>query len=254
MRPPLAEVHGQGQQLRRPTGPAARRSKGLDLAQRRISRRRPRVQRLLGAFIPRVERLACDCVGPPRVVEISPGARSWTLAYTSEPPPTPAAVITTRSRISLTSNMPPGLASACQISRPASSGRSGKSALPKRRPRSSTQTLIPASARRHAAMPPPNPDPTTITSYEGFTPPAYPFGLPPSGATPHASRELCFGSAGRYVPVHENDRPLRHAARVVQGSLDAQGFLRFAVPSGAAEASRSFIHPGDPAGERSSHR
>src|SRR3712207_4111210 len=61
--------------------------------------------------------------------------------------------------------MPPGFARGCQTRRAASSGRSTKSPRPKRRPRSSTQTLRPAPASRHAAIPPPNPDPTTIASY-----------------------------------------------------------------------------------------
>jgi len=73
-------------------------------------------------------------------------------------------VITVTSRIMRTSKSPPGLAFSWNRASGACSERSGKSSRPKRRPRSSTQTLWPASARRHAAMPPPKPEPTTIAS------------------------------------------------------------------------------------------
>jgi len=76
----------------------------------------------------------------------------------------PAAVITETSFIMRTSKRPSGLSRSCQITDGASSGSEMKSSGPKRRPRSSRQTRLPASARRQAAMPPPKPEPTTMTS------------------------------------------------------------------------------------------
>jgi hypothetical protein len=166
---PLPEVHRDRQRLGRPASAGTGRGKGLDLSKRRLGRRGPRVERLLGPPVPGLEGLAADRIRPARAVEHVRRRAELDIGVDKRTAPTPAAVITTRSRMSLTSNIPPGLARSCQISRGASSSRSGKSALPKRLPRSSRQTVFPASARRHAAMPPPNPDPTTIASYEGFT-------------------------------------------------------------------------------------
>jgi hypothetical protein len=72
--------------------------------------------------------------------------------------------MTVTSRSMRTSKSPPGFTFSWNRASGACSGRSGKSSRPKRRPRSSTQTLCPASARRQAAMPPPKPDPITIAS------------------------------------------------------------------------------------------
>src|SRR2546421_245181 len=87
----------------------------------------------------------------------------------SDPPPTPAAVTVATSRMMRTSNSPRGFARGCQIADGRSSGRSGKSDLSNRRPRSRTHTRQPAAASRQAAMPPPKPDPTMTASYSCCT-------------------------------------------------------------------------------------
>src|SRR4051812_40757122 len=87
--------------------------------------------------------------------------------------------MTVTSRISRTSNIPSGLAFSWNSMPGACSGGSGKSSPAKRGARSRTQTVLPLSARRQAAMPPPNPEPTTTTSYAGFT--TRPFPTPRRG-------------------------------------------------------------------------
>jgi len=160
----LAEVDGERQQLRLLADVTSRGGEGTDLRQRRIVRCRPRLQRLLGAVVPGVERLAVERCRPVSIEDV--GRRPQLHVGVDK-----RAAADPRGGDHRDVSHHPYVEETFGIERLVPEhlrrlrGLIGKSPqAAKRRPRSNTQTRFPASANRQADMPPPKPEPITTAS------------------------------------------------------------------------------------------